>query len=70
MWNAFRDVVYAKAGRIPQQPEYNLLARRNAPAIQIVQPVPVQYQGLRNPNRFNNGSRGGRQFQQGVLAGY
>jgi hypothetical protein len=40
--------------------EYNLLARRNAPAVQTVQPVLVQYQDQRNPNRFNHGNFGGR----------
>jgi hypothetical protein len=40
--------------------EYNLLARRNAPAVQTVQPVPVQNQGQRDNNRLNSGNRGGR----------
>jgi hypothetical protein len=40
--------------------EYNLLAWRNAPAVQTVQPVPVQPQGQRDNNRFYNGNRGGR----------
>jgi hypothetical protein len=39
--------------------EYNLLARRNAPAVQTVQPVPVQHQGQCNPTRFNHGNRSG-----------
>jgi hypothetical protein len=44
--------------------EYNLLARRNAPAVQTVEPVPVQNQGQRDNNWFNHGNRGGRQFQR------
>jgi hypothetical protein len=44
--------------------EYNLLARRNAPAVQAVQPVPIQAQGQRENNRFYNGNRGGQQFQR------
>jgi hypothetical protein len=43
--------------------EYNLLARRNAPAVQTVQPVPVHHQGQRANSRFNHGNRGGPQFQ-------
>jgi hypothetical protein len=42
--------------------EYNLLARRNALAVQTVQPIPVQNPGQRDNNRFNNGNRGGRPF--------
>jgi hypothetical protein len=42
--------------------EYNLLARRNAPAVQTVQLVPVQAQGHRDNNRFYNGNRRSRQF--------
>jgi hypothetical protein len=42
--------------------EYNLLARRNAPTVQTVQPVPVQSQGQRDNNWFYNGNRVGRQF--------
>jgi hypothetical protein len=44
--------------------EYNLLARRNAPAVQTVQPVPVQPQGQCDNNRFYNVNRGSRQFQR------
>jgi hypothetical protein len=42
--------------------EYNLLALRNAPVVQTVQPVPVHHQGQRDNNRFNHGNCGGRQF--------
>jgi hypothetical protein len=45
--------------------EYNLLAQRNALAVQTVQPVPVQNRGQRDNHRFNNGNLGGRQFQCG-----
>jgi hypothetical protein len=44
--------------------EYNLLAQRNAPAVQTLQPIPVQNRGQRDNNRFNNGNRGSRQFQR------
>jgi hypothetical protein len=44
--------------------EYNLLARRNAPAVRAVEPVQVQNWGQRNINRFHNGNRGGRLFQR------
>jgi hypothetical protein len=44
--------------------EYNLLAWRNAPAVQTVQPVAIQNRGQRDNNRFNNGNRGGRPFQR------
>jgi hypothetical protein len=44
--------------------EYNLLARRNTPAVQTVQSVAVQNRGQRDNNQFNNRNRGGRPFQR------
>jgi hypothetical protein len=44
--------------------EYNMLAWRNAPAVQTMQSVLVQNQGQRDHNRFNNDNRGGRPFQR------